>query len=148
MWTPRYFILHHTASPQSMREIAALQHYHLVLDERSGRPEYCISVPADRPSTYAAWHHNSDTMHLAVCGDYTFLYPSQQLLNLIVQLAAVKMKKSGIKSDAFLGHCELAQKQAEKYVTECPGKNLRYHLPRLRQRLDDFPFLRLGSPGV
>lgn len=139
MWVPKYLILHHTASPQPIEDIMALKHYHIVLDERERYFRWEVGRDQESPSNFAAWHHNSDTFHIAVCGNYNELKPGKQLLSCIVQIATVKLHRWHLTSERFLGHCELAQRQAEPYMTECPGRNLKLALPNLRRRIDAYP---------
>lgn len=137
-WTPIHLVLHHSASPASAESIAALDYYHIVVQDSHGPagPRMLMSVPNDRPSQHAVGHYNSRSWSLCVVGNYELIQPSSLLEPYLVQIFAARMKAYGlrdinkIQDHGYIGRYVVAP--GNRYTTQCCGTNLRALLPGIR----------------
>jgi hypothetical protein len=84
-----------------------------------------------RPELFACETHGpynpSDTLHIALLGNYSRLQPADVQLAALSALVREKARQYAVPADAIKLHRQVA-------ATDCPGNNLRHRLASTRWR--------------
>jgi hypothetical protein len=147
MYSPDYLVIHHSVTGVSAQDFSNLREeckYHILLWdqlETGGGVALAVSVPNDRPSTFAVGYFNSRSLSVCCLGNYNTRRPSPLLIDKLVQVCVAKCRAFGIPASHIVSHGQAGRELVAphlRYSTECCGRLLEQYLPDIRKAVQKY----------